>query len=70
MKKKRKICIRADGGPEIGLGHLFRSMSLAHTLMDDFVLHFFALKIPVSIKNGTIIMVDVNPIIKCPSGAI
>ncbi|WP_428236149.1 UDP-2,4-diacetamido-2,4,6-trideoxy-beta-L-altropyranose hydrolase [Gracilimonas sp.] len=51
MENDRKICIRADGSPEIGLGHVVRCMSLAHMLTDDFSIHFYVFEIPDSLKN-------------------
>lgn len=48
---RKDIYIRCDGSPVIGLGHVVRCMSLAHMLTDDFSIHFFALKIPFSLKN-------------------
>ena len=48
---KQKVYIRADGSANIGLGHLVRCISLAHMLNSDFSIHFFALKIPVYLKN-------------------
>lgn len=38
---KRKVFFRADGGAEIGLGHVVRSCALADMLKDDFECHFF-----------------------------
>ena len=36
MNNKRKICFRADAGPEIGYGHFIRSLALADMLKRDF----------------------------------
>jgi len=33
---KRKIIFRADGGPNIGMGHFIRTLALAEMLKDDF----------------------------------
>ena len=51
---KQKMCIRVDGSPDIGLGHIVRCISLAHMLKDDFSIHFFALEIPDSLKSEII----------------
>ena len=45
------IFIRADGSREIGLGHLVRSLSLAHMLKDDFNIRFISKEIPESIRS-------------------
>ncbi len=47
----RRVYIRADGGFDIGLGHVVRCISLAHMLNNDFVINFFALEIPDSLKS-------------------
>jgi UDP-2,4-diacetamido-2,4,6-trideoxy-beta-L-altropyranose hydrolase len=36
MQTKRKIYFRADGSPQIGLGHITRSLALADMLKNDF----------------------------------
>ncbi|MES2140613.1 MAG: UDP-2,4-diacetamido-2,4,6-trideoxy-beta-L-altropyranose hydrolase [Bacteroidota bacterium] len=41
-----KVYIRTDGGPEIGLGHLVRCMSLAQMLAKEFEINFVCKKIP------------------------
>ncbi len=37
---KRKVILRADGGPSIGMGHFIRTLALAEMLRDDFHLIF------------------------------
>ncbi|TVR16966.1 MAG: UDP-2,4-diacetamido-2,4,6-trideoxy-beta-L-altropyranose hydrolase [Balneolaceae bacterium] len=37
---KRQLLIRADGDQQTGLGHLYRCISLAYMLQDDFVITF------------------------------
>lgn len=48
---KPNILIRADGGPQIGLGHLIRCSALAHMLKDYFEINFFCKEIPQSNKT-------------------
>jgi UDP-2,4-diacetamido-2,4,6-trideoxy-beta-L-altropyranose hydrolase len=53
----QNICIRADGSPEIGLGHLTRCIALAQILKKNFKITFFSKSIPDKIagelsKNG------------------
>jgi len=48
---KPDLFIRADGSREIGLGHLVRSLSLAHMLKHDFKIRFISKDIPESIRN-------------------
>jgi UDP-2,4-diacetamido-2,4,6-trideoxy-beta-L-altropyranose hydrolase len=43
---KSEIVIRADGSPEIGLGHLIRCSALALMLKDDFNISFYYREIP------------------------
>ncbi len=43
---QRNVYIRADGNPQIGLGHLIRCIALAHMLKDDFRIVFFCKTIP------------------------
>ncbi len=49
--KKPILFIRADGGSALGLGHLVRCISLAHMLINDFSIHFFAFEIPEALKG-------------------
>lgn len=51
---KDKVYIRADGGPEIGLGHLVRCMALAQMLKSEFSIHFFTKEIPPNLSNDII----------------
>jgi len=44
------IIIRADGGPQIGLGHLIRCMALADMLKRHFTITFYCTIIPEQIK--------------------
>ncbi len=53
-KLKPILKIRADGGSDIGLGHLIRCISLAHMLDDKFRIQFFALKFPSSLRSELI----------------
>ena len=39
--QKTNIYFRADGNSRIGLGHIVRSLALAHMLRDEFDCHFF-----------------------------
>lgn len=48
---QNKVYIRADGGLNIGLGHLIRCMALAHMLKDDFQIIFACNQIPESVIN-------------------
>ena len=50
MAAKGRVCIRADGSPEIGLGHLVRCMALADMLVGSFEIAFISKKIPETIK--------------------
>jgi UDP-2,4-diacetamido-2,4,6-trideoxy-beta-L-altropyranose hydrolase len=43
-----KLHIRADGSPEIGMGHLIRSLSLAKMVHDLADIHFYSLSAPQS----------------------
>ena len=43
---KSKILIRADGSPQIGLGHLVRCFALAQMLKVDFEIIFYCRQIP------------------------
>lgn len=36
MKAKKRVLFRVDGGKGIGMGHIIRSLSLAHMLKNDF----------------------------------
>ena len=45
------IKIRVDGGPEIGLGHVVRCISLAHMLKDDFSIQFHSIGLSESLKK-------------------
>ena len=47
----KKISIRVDGNAEIGLGHIFRCISLAQILHPRFEIAFYCISIPDSIKN-------------------
>jgi UDP-2,4-diacetamido-2,4,6-trideoxy-beta-L-altropyranose hydrolase len=49
---RRKVYIRADGGPGIGLGHLMRCMALAHMLKQDFNITFVCKAIPEEVKEN------------------
>lgn len=49
--KLPKIKIRVDGGPEIGLGHIVRCISLAHMLTNDFFIEFHSTALPDSLKK-------------------
>lgn len=40
MPVKPKIRFRADGGKEIGLGHIYRMIALSNLLEDDFDVSF------------------------------
>jgi len=51
---KPVLKIRTDGGPDIGLGHVVRCISLAYMLKNDFTIHFFSLEIPNSLKKEII----------------
>ncbi|HEY4323083.1 MAG TPA: UDP-2,4-diacetamido-2,4,6-trideoxy-beta-L-altropyranose hydrolase [Mucilaginibacter sp.] len=44
--ENKKISIRADGGSEIGLGHIVRCIALAQMLMKDFDINFVCKQIP------------------------
>lgn len=44
--QKSKIAIRADGGQQIGLGHLIRCIALAHMLKRNFEIFFYCKEIP------------------------
>ncbi|MCY2686954.1 UDP-2,4-diacetamido-2,4,6-trideoxy-beta-L-altropyranose hydrolase [Salinimicrobium sp. TH3] len=46
---RRKVYIRADGSPEIGLGHLVRCIALAHMLQEAFLITFISKEIPDSL---------------------
>ncbi len=48
---KPDLFIRADGSRDIGLGHLVRSLSLAHMLKEDFKIRFISIEIPESIRD-------------------
>jgi UDP-2,4-diacetamido-2,4,6-trideoxy-beta-L-altropyranose hydrolase len=48
---KAEVFIRADGGPQIGLGHLVRCSALAHMLKDDFSISFFCKEIPENLQD-------------------
>ena len=52
---KNKIYIRADGSPEIGLGHIIRCFALAKMLKGFFDIHFVAKYIPKIIQNTIIV---------------
>ena len=51
---RKKVVIRCDAGPTIGLGHLIRSIALAHMLKSDFDIHFVNREIPSSVKYDLI----------------
>lgn len=46
---KRKVYIRADGDPQIGLGHLVRCMALGHMLKANFTINFVCKHIPLNV---------------------
>ncbi|MCC8358747.1 UDP-2,4-diacetamido-2,4,6-trideoxy-beta-L-altropyranose hydrolase [Salinimicrobium sediminilitoris] len=46
-----QIFIRVDGNVEWGIGHLIRSLGLAHMLKKEFYVHFFCLHVPQSIAE-------------------
>lgn len=46
-----KVCIRADGSPEIGLGHIVRCISLAHMLKNEFSIHFYSKQMPEKLED-------------------
>lgn len=48
---KPNVYVRADGNPEIGLGHLVRCIALAHMLKDDFSISFVCATVPQKIKE-------------------
>ena len=48
--KNKKILIRVDGNAEIGLGHIFRCISLAQILKPRYTIDFYCLTIPNSLK--------------------
>ncbi len=50
----RKIAIRADGGSDIGLGHLIRCFALAEMLKNDFKIEFYCIRIPEDILSDII----------------
>lgn len=50
----KNVYIRADGSPEIGLGHLVRCMALAQMLKGEFHIHFVSKAIPLSIREDII----------------
>jgi UDP-2,4-diacetamido-2,4,6-trideoxy-beta-L-altropyranose hydrolase len=50
MFNVKKISIRVDGNSEIGLGHIFRCISLAQILHPRFEIVFYCIYIPDSIK--------------------
>jgi UDP-2,4-diacetamido-2,4,6-trideoxy-beta-L-altropyranose hydrolase len=50
MNEFSKVFIRVDGNSEIGLGHLFRCISLAQILQIKYDIHFYCKQIPKSIK--------------------
>ena len=50
MFNVKKISIRVDGNAEIGLGHIFRCISLAQILHPRFEIAFYCISIPDSIK--------------------
>ncbi|MDX1718635.1 MAG: UDP-2,4-diacetamido-2,4,6-trideoxy-beta-L-altropyranose hydrolase [Salegentibacter mishustinae] len=52
--KEKKVYIRADGSPEIGLGHLVRCIALAHMIKNEFQIYFFSKEIPDNISNDII----------------
>lgn len=47
--KKNRVLIRADGNSQMGLGHLVRSIALAHMLKEEFEIIFYCRDIPKSI---------------------
>lgn len=50
----QKIAIRADGGADIGLGHLIRCFALAEMLTNDFEIGFYCISIPENIHRNFI----------------
>lgn len=48
---KKKVVIRCDGGPKIGLGHLIRSIALANMLKDNFDIAFINKEIPETVRQ-------------------
>jgi UDP-2,4-diacetamido-2,4,6-trideoxy-beta-L-altropyranose hydrolase len=48
---KPEIYLRADGSPEIGLGHIVRCFALAHMLKKKFVIIFVSREIPEQTKK-------------------
>lgn len=48
---KLKVYIRADGGAQIGLGHIVRCSALAHMLKEHFEINFFCREIPDAIRE-------------------
>ena len=51
---KPELFIRADGNPQIGLGHLVRCTALAHMLKEDFEITFICRDIPDAIVHELI----------------
>lgn len=62
---KTKIFFRADGSSQIGLGHVFRCLSLAELLRDDFE-SMFLIQNP-SVKIGKLILETCSKLIELPS---
>jgi UDP-2,4-diacetamido-2,4,6-trideoxy-beta-L-altropyranose hydrolase/UDP-4-amino-4,6-dideoxy-N-acetyl-beta-L-altrosamine N-acetyltransferase len=66
MGTKPTVYFRADGNPQIGLGHVIRSLALAEILKDDFDCHFIirkplpTLKEKISATCSVIIELDDN----------
>ncbi|CAL66987.1 UDP-2,4-diacetamido-2,4,6-trideoxy-beta-L-altropyranose hydrolase [Christiangramia forsetii] len=52
---KDKIYIRADGSPEIGLGHIIRCFALAKMLKGSFNIHFVTRSIPKIIETTFVV---------------
>ena len=45
MAKNKKVILRADGGPNIGMGHFVRTLALGEMLQDDFYC-IYATRVP------------------------
>ncbi len=46
-----QVYLRVDGNVEWGVGHLIRSIGLAHMLKSEFSVHFFCIQVPLGIAK-------------------